>query len=118
MITEGLDLAGNIVKLIYSIMNPSEHKLIDQIQDKAKDDVNQFKNALLNDNLDLYNLMLDGLRVGLSADITPNEARQLKAGNLYHDRYTLLGFYCRARGAMMLSDMLEIVREKSSEKGL
>jgi hypothetical protein len=112
MITEGMELGTVALKLIYSIMNPSEHKLLDEIQNKGKDDVQRFKNALINNNLDLYNLMLDGLLVGISVDITPDEARILKSGNLYHDRYTLLGFYSRARAAMMLSDMLEIIREK------
>lgn len=110
MINEIADAVAAISKVAYEMLHKTQRQLIDDAYQDAQADVTHFKQTLLENNSTGSQLLLDGLMYGIRAHITSSEYQQLNNTSLNLNAYSLLGLYCRARGAEFAQRICQIVQ--------
>ncbi len=96
---------GLLLRLIDELLQRTHQKQIDQAITAAAQDVESFKNDLLERRLHSLNLRLSRLQHGILVHVTAAEAGQLHALQPGLDGFALLGLYARARAADLAGDV-------------
>lgn len=120
-ITAAIDLGGDVVNaaagIIGKTISTTQTRQLDAANQKANDDVENFKKALLSGDLASVNLRLGGLQSGISVDVTPAESEQLKSITFTVDGFSVLGLYCRGRAADLAAERAQIISDTASTTG-
>ncbi|MDR1304479.1 MAG: hypothetical protein LBK76_04565 [Verrucomicrobiales bacterium] len=99
-------MAGQIA---LELLKPDQHRLVLAEQGAARRDCKRFADAVLNRDVKQCDLMLDGLRHGVTADLTASQRSELQGAAVTVSGYVLLGLYCRGRAADLAASVGQIV---------
>ena len=117
-LTAGLQLGGDFlnggIQIATELLTTTQTRRLDAANQKANDDVKNFKDALLSRDLESVNLRLAGLRNGVLVNLTDADSEQLKSIVPNLDGFALLGLYCRARSADLAAECSQILRDTAS----
>lgn len=113
-VAEGLSAVSNLAIVAHDLLHKDQNDKIKECKQRALADVERFKQALLRGDIGTVTLMLDGLQTGISANITPDEADNLRRVKFATSAYDWLGYYCRARESSFLIEAI-LVREMSDK---
>jgi hypothetical protein len=114
MIAELATATTQLIHLIDDLLHQTQTRRLDAAENKAKADVENFKDDLLARRLDAINLRLGGLQHGILVDLTDADSQQLRAIAPNLDAFALLGLYARARAADLAADCAQILRDTAS----
>lgn len=113
MVTEIAAATAELLKLINNARGSHAEQQIEEAQSNAKHDVEIFKDAVLDRNLERINLLLGGMQHGILVRLTESESRELCAITPEIDGATLLALYARGRMADLTAQLGEIIRVAS-----
>lgn len=100
-----------ITKLIFAELHPSQQELIKGAYEASVERVNEYKNALLNNDTDTQLRLEYGCVFGISSDVGPGEIAKLESQPAEgFNKLNLLGWFQRAEGARFANQVADIVR--------
>jgi hypothetical protein len=120
-LTAGLQLGGDLVtgavQAVGDYISTTQLRRLDEANQKAHDDVQAFKDALLGTDVSLLNLHLSGLQDGVRVDLTVSDCQRLVGITPNITALSLLGLYCRARSADLAAERNQILKDTAGVSG-
>ena len=100
-----------IGKIVFAELHPSQQEQINDKFKESKERVNEYKKALLDDDVDLCRRLELGLMFGIEADFGPGEIEPLEREPATgFNKFNQLGWYQRAEGGRFATQVMEIIR--------